>query len=69
MAFGVRHMKKKKKLKEENLSLQILNKVKKIFDSKHWNYEDELSDYLGDFCRTLSILNEEEQELLIIQKQ
>ena len=69
MAFGDCHMKKKKNLKEENLSLQILNKAKEIFDSKQWNYEDELSDYLGDFCRTLSILKEEEQELLLMLTQ
>ena len=69
MAFGDCPMKKKKNSKEENLPLQILNKAKKIFDSKQWNYEDELSDYLGDFCRTLSILNEEEQELLLMLTQ
>ncbi|MBR2506627.1 MAG: hypothetical protein IKB70_06890 [Bacilli bacterium] len=62
-------MKKKKNSQEENLPLQILNKAKKIFDSKQWNYEDELSDYLGDFCRTLSILNEEQQELLLMLTQ
>ena len=54
-------MKSEKNSKVEKFPLQILNQAREIFDSNQWNYEDELSDYLGDFCKTLSILNKEQQ--------
>ena len=54
-------MKSEKNSKVEKFPLQILNQAREIFDSNQWNYEDELSDYLGDFCKTLSILNKEQK--------
>ena len=62
-------MKSEKNSKVEKFPLQILNQAREIFDSNQWNYEDELSDYLGDFCKTLSILNKEQQELLLMLTQ